>query len=312
MFGETWGALRRPAALVALLAGALTLAIQASALASFPGANGRITYSGFPGPGDSELFSVPPGKPPLQLTNDALGQGEPSYSADGRRIAFAQNGPGLTNEIWIMRADGTKAHRITKGHNDAHPAFSPGGRSIVFGRDGGIARMRADGSKAHRITQATGNKLYDYQPTWSPNGRLIAFSSNRIDRNSAITDVWTMRPDGSHKRNLTHSPAVFDVSPDFSPGGGSIVYSSRRSGHSKIWRMRSSGRRRHRVPISGSFSEQFDPAFSPNGRKLVFSSAEQFAMENGLFTAPSSGGSAKAILTGADLAGEATWQPKPR
>ena len=169
--------------------------------------------------------------------------------------------------------------------------------------------MRSDGSKAHRLTQANGNKLYDYQPTWSPNGRLIAFSSNRIDRNSAITDVWTMRPDGSHKRNLTHSPAVFDLSPDFSPGGGSIAYASRRQGHTKIWRMRSDGRRRHRVRSTAASASSSIPTFSPNGRKLVFSSADLFATDNGLFTAPSGGGSAKAMLTGADLAGEATWQP---
>jgi Tol biopolymer transport system component len=300
----------RPAAIAVAMAAALLLSIAPTAGAAFPGSNGRIAYSGFPGAGDSELFSQLPGGGPLQLTNDALGQGEPSYSADGKRIAFAQNGPGLTNEIWIMRADGTKKHRITQGHNDAHPAFSPNGRAIVFGRDGGIARMRSDGSKAHRITQATGNFLYDHQPTWSPNGRLIAFASNRIDRNSAVTDVWTMRPDGSHKRNLTHSREVFDGSPDFSPGGGSIAYSSRRAGHTKIWRMRSNGRRRHLVPISGSFSEQYNPAFSPNGRKLVFSSTDMFGVDNGLFTAPSTGGSAKAILTGGDLAGEATWQPR--
>ena len=153
--------------------------------------------------------------------------------------------------------------------------------------------MRADGSKAHRLTSANGNKLYDYQPTWSPNGRLIAFSSNRIDPSSAITDVWTMRPDGSHKRNLTRSPAVFDVSPDFSPGGGSIAYASRRSGHTQgLADAQQTDADRHRgrdqrVASASSSIRAFSPE-RPQAR--VFSSAELVRSDNGLFTAPSGGG----------------------
>ena len=150
----TWGAPGRLTVLVALPAAVLALALAPTAQAAFPGSNGRITYSGFPGPGDSELFSQNPAVGgPLQLTDDALGQGEPSYSADGKRIAFAQSGPGLTNRSGSCEPTGPSATAIPSGHNDAHPAFSPNGRSIVFGRDGGIARMKADGSKAHRLTR---------------------------------------------------------------------------------------------------------------------------------------------------------------
>ena len=289
----------------------LMAAMPALAQATFPGANGSIAYTGFPGPGDSEVFSLQLGSGnPLQLTSDTAGQGEPSYSPNGRRIAFAQSGPGMTAEIWTMRSDGTDPKQVTGGHVDAHPAYSPDGHTLVFGRDGGIARVRTDGTHLRRLTKANGNLLYDYQPTWSPTGRLIAFSSNRIDKHSAITDVWVMRADGTHKRNLTRSKSIFDLSPEFSPSGGSIIYASERGGHSKIWLMRSSGRRRHRLALSGSFSEQGDPVISPNGRRIVFRSNSEFGTKEGLFTAPSSGGAAVRIGAGADLAGEVTWQSR--
>ncbi len=296
---------------LAAITAALVAALPAIAQAAFPGSNGTIAYTGFPGPGDSEIFSLlPPVGAPVQLTNDTAGQGEPSYSPSGDRIAFAQSGPGITAEIWTIRADGGDPRQITNGHVDAHPAYSPNGRWIVFGRDGGIAKVRTDGSGARRLTKVNGNKLYDYQPTWSPNGRLIAFASNRGNPKSAAADVWTMRPDGSRKRNLTRSKSYFDVAPDFSPTGGSIVYASERGAHRRIWRMRSNGRRRQRVPISGTYSEQSDPAFSPNGKRIAFSSAGQFGSPNGLFTAPAGGGAATPLIAGADLAGEVTWQPR--
>ena len=171
------------------------------------------------------------------------------------------------------------------------------------GNDRGLRMLNLDDRSVKTITTE-----WDNFPFWSPSGDRIVFTRQKTSDQDF--DIFTMRPDGTHKRNLTHSPQVFDNSPDFSPGGGSIAYASRRQGHTKIWRMRSDGRRRHRVPISGSYSEQFDPTFSPNGRRFVFASATEFGTDNGLFVAPSGGGAAKAMLTGADLAGEATWQPR--
>ena len=79
--------------------------------------------------------------------------------------------------------------------------------------------MRADGSNDHALTVAGG----DY-PDWSPNGRLIGFTSGG--------QVWIMRADGSHKHQVTTSGAFF--SPVFSPNGAWIAYSPGNAGD-PIW-----------------------------------------------------------------------------
>jgi Tol biopolymer transport system component len=301
---------------LAVLSAVLVLSVPALAQAAFPGSNGRLAYDGFPGPGDSEIFSLLTGSGfPKQLTNDTLGQGEPNWSANGRLIAFSQEGAApVTSDIWIMNADGSRPRHLTSGHVDNYPAFSPNGRAIVFERDGGIFRMTSKGKHVRRLTNGDGNFLYDLEPTWSPRGNLIAYSSNAINRKLATTDIWTMRPDGSHKRNLTLTRKVYERSADFSPSGGSIVYArfpvSSKVTHSTIWRMRSNGRRRHLVPISDAFSEKTSPAFSPNGTRLAFASSSRFGTKDGLFTVPSGGGNAARLGVGADLANDPSWQPR--
>ena len=68
-----------------------------------------------------------------QLGSDA----DPAWSPDGRWIAYVRRLPGDTiREIWIMRPDGSGAHRLTSLHGTSiNPAWSPDGRRIVFASD---------------------------------------------------------------------------------------------------------------------------------------------------------------------------------
>src|SRR5690606_6697714 len=73
---------------------------------------------------------------------------------------------------------------------------SPDGRELVFSLLGDLYRMPVAGGRATRIT--TG-RAWDVQPRWSPDGRRIAFTS---DRNGA-NNIWTMAADGSDPRQVT-------------------------------------------------------------------------------------------------------------
>ena len=101
----------------------------------------------------------------------------PTWSPDGRHIAFSSWRDGDDYEIYVMEADGSNPRRLTTDSGFS-PTWSPDGRYIAFSswRDGysEIYVMDADGSNPRRLTDRSGD---NYSPTWSPDGRYIAFSS---------------------------------------------------------------------------------------------------------------------------------------
>ena len=58
---------------------------------------------------------------------------QPSYSPDGRRIAFVNAGGAALYHAWVMRSNGHGAHVLVRNHSQQfNPGFSPSGRSLVF------------------------------------------------------------------------------------------------------------------------------------------------------------------------------------
>lgn len=161
---------------------------------------------------------------------------EPAWSPDGRRIAFVSGREG-TNKIYVTNVDGTGTLRLSDGPHDSSPAWSPDGRRIVYasGRAGkpeflpdnvrrnpqfvpptnlrparpanDIYVMDANGSAVVRLTNDPSDNV---TPTWSPDGRRIAFSSVR-DGNY---ELYAMNADGTGVKRLTNLEGS-DVSPSW-------------------------------------------------------------------------------------------------
>ncbi|CAM0906972.1 unnamed protein product [Alopecurus aequalis] len=90
--------------------------------------------------------------------------------------------------------------------NDAFPAASPCGRWVVFrsGRSGHKNLYIVDAARGEdTIRRLTDGEWIDTMPSWSPDGSLIAFSSNRHDAaNPAVFSIYLVRPDGTGLRRV--------------------------------------------------------------------------------------------------------------
>ena len=207
---------------------------------------------------------------------------EPSWSLDGKRIAYTSSGAmdiaGGHWRIYVIDADGKNRQRLSNDAvDDWQPSWSPDGERIAFvsSRDGkghGIYVMDADGKNQRRLTD---NPSREWDPSWSPDGERIAFVAN-MERN---WDIYVMDADGKNRRRLTRNPAP-DIDPSWSPDGKRIAFVSTRDGNFEIYVMNADGarlvRRRTKDHSDDIEPTWFDPAFaieiapfsvSPAGKK---------------------------------------------
>ena len=96
------------------------------------------------------------------------------------------------------------------------PTWSPDGNWIAFSMSGSIWRVPVEGGAAEELTRGPG---YDYQPSYSPDGNSIVFVRDRDKK----VDIWEL---GASERQVTDDDAV-DLLPSYTPEGEIIFYSSR-------------------------------------------------------------------------------------
>src|SRR5215470_5318 len=95
---------------------------------------------------------------------------------------------------------------------------SPDGQTLVFDMLGDLYTLTINGGEAKRII---GGMSFESQPKWSPDGKKIAFLSDR----SGAENVWICNPDGSDPKQITKGRGTMFVSPSWTPDGQYIIAS---------------------------------------------------------------------------------------
>ena len=132
-------------------------------------------------------------------------------------------------QIWAFTPDGQSRRQLTFQERDglaraSHPSVSPDGTLVAFS---GVTADRADvyvinadGTNLRKLTSSNANE-YQFIPAFSPDGRLIAYTSSRGEPTSATAHLRIMSVDGSGDRQLTPTTdgSYEDTGPKFSPRG---------------------------------------------------------------------------------------------
>ncbi len=248
----------------------------------------------------------------------------PSWSPDGAQIAFTQRSDdGSSTGIFVMSADGTDVRRLTRNPSgeDEGPSWSPDGGSIAFTRSTFVTTTPDPvASKSSRdiytvapdgtgLAKLIGGPTDDFAPEWSPDGTRIAFvriadpeSAGGLD---GTPQIWTLRLDGSESAQLTtlkHGIYNFDWSPDGSSFAVGVA--------GAIYVVYADGGVYSRLILERDVPYPFDPAWSPDGTRIVFTAGS--GGDHDIYVASADGTKVIRLTGPAGTDNEASWWGSPR
>ncbi len=194
------------------------------------------------------------GGQPVQVTSTPADEMHPSWSPDGSKLAYCSLPEGGGQwELWVVDAVASGTPRFI-GYG-LFPEWSPVDNTIIF------QRARERGSRWFSIWTLTlidGEPRYPTElaasahhamilPTWSQNGRMVAFASTENAPSTVGTsamaegafDIWMMDANGGGKARLTDGYTL-NYAPVFSPDGR-IYFTSSRQGYENIWSLLPAG-----------------------------------------------------------------------
>ncbi|HLW51810.1 MAG TPA: protein kinase [Candidatus Angelobacter sp.] len=219
------------------------------------------------------------------ITNDFYRNIRPAWSPSGKYIYFSSDRGGGIN-IWRapVKTDGTvqgALQQVTTGAGqDVEVAVSHDGKRLAFA----TLRQNADVWKLP-VSPQTGlltpagspeavisTTREDSRGAWSPDGKSIAFNSDR----AGDMNIWLFSLTDSSSRQLTTGRGG-DFQPNWSPDGKKIAFFSSGSGSPNIWEVEVATAMTRQLTANGGVN--VNPFFSPDGTRLAFQSDQSGRLE---------------------------------
>jgi TolB protein len=230
-----------------------------------------LTFSGLVGDSWQLFVSDTPIGRPRQLTQLSIDCHYPAWSPDRRRIVF--NSAGGT--IWLMALNGSTQSLSNLPDNCRHPCWSPSGRRIVFAaytfdnriEDSDLWIYDIDSRQAEKLLVQAGVQSY---PSWSPDGRLILYSTGqRINKTKIVEDLWVYNVNSGKPVRIISNDGS-NIQAAWSPDGARFAFASNLSGNMDIWVADKNGA--HLFQVTHSPHSDSDPAWSADGQSICFTS----------------------------------------
>lgn len=223
--------------------------------------------------------------------------GDAAPRVPGRIVFASERGSTLENSsIYSVRVDGSGHRALVR--NPAGGAggatWSPDGKLLAFWSEGsapgdtsrGLFLMTARGLLTRRLTPRGLVASRDSDaPSWSPDGRRIAFSGERRSQRG----IWAVDSDGTHLRFLARD----GFAPVWSPTGSSVAF-----GSGRILVVPARGGKVRRL-TSGPFDSS--PAWSPDGRSIAFVRSDSNGVVQSVDLVSATGGRHRRLFRGRDV-----------
>lgn len=290
---------------IVLTALVAALAAAPAAHAAFPGKNGLIAFQKSKnGRSDIWVIGAKGGKERDLTKTPAIFETAPSFSPNGRTIAFywlssESTRAGQKNGIGIVNSDGTRLRTLTSGNMASdfyeRPAWTADGKNIVYTRSHNDANGEPVNAtwtvSAHGGAQRQITPDHTLDAITSPIGRQLVY----LEFNPAGDDFLKLTDaSGANPVTIGGPPNMTDFSPD----GQRLVYDH----ESKIL-VRSISPGATPTQVADEGANDLDPAFSPDGRFLVWSNEGT----HDLWVANSNGGGARNLTHQPGFEKDPSW-----
>ncbi|MFN7935870.1 MAG: hypothetical protein U0R19_21245 [Bryobacteraceae bacterium] len=251
---------------------------------------------------------------PRRLTNEKRRTSGFCFSPDGLAIiASLQRGRSIRGLYRIPISNPEIMERVPEaGLRASYPAVGPTAGRIVYsiGTDD-LNLYRRSGTQPP--VPLSPSSTLDSSPTFSPDGRQVAFRSAR----SGASEIWVMGIDGANPRRLTHFDGPVTGSPRWSPDGKWIAYDTRPEGHSDIYLVSPDGKTNRR--LTSQPANEVVPGWSLDSRYVYFASDQNGGWELWKMPADGSGAARQVTASGgfrAEESADGKWRyskrdPKP-
>jgi eukaryotic-like serine/threonine-protein kinase len=213
----------------------------------------------------------------LATVGDSAEYTDPHLSNDGQKLAVSIDSGEGGNNLWVLDSQRGTRSRITFGSgSNGTVAWSPDGKTLIYGSNrSGVFELfeqPADGSgEAKRLTAS---KNPEISPTWSRDGRFIAYVERPADP-SGYPEIHVIPRSGDQKPYSLLHPSYEVSHPTISPNSKWLAFSSSETGDPEIYV----------VPLAGgtgkwqiSAKGGVEPTWSPSGNEIFFLSPENKIM----------------------------------